>query len=159
MKRFRKIHACVAFALLLANACGKPHETSSGSPTLIEDSANIAAQSSIAVEGDDDFSHLIVQLPADYDDVKLCIGALDTCQNSGAKLIGLSKTAPGYWRSDAPVDIRHDFSAHVVKPASDRNSIIYSSNHEGLAQTDNVGDSPSGNAPYHRLPIERKAEA
>ncbi len=145
MKRFKPTHACAAIGLLLVTACGKPHETSSGTPSQIDDSANIAAQSSIAIDGDDEFSHLVVQLPAEYDDVRLCIGAVTTCQTPDATLIGLTKTSPGFWRSEAPIDIRQDFSAHVVRRDGDRNRILYSSDHEGLSPTD--GDTPSSSAP------------
>lgn len=152
MRRFSMVHASILVGLLAVNSCGDTHETSASSPTREEDAATIAANSSIAVDGDEDLAHIIVQMPADYDDVKLCIGAMADCQSTTAKLIGLSKTSPGYWRSDAPVDVRQDFLAHIVRPTSDRNEVIVSLNHEGISEESSTGDSPARDPSRIELP-------
>jgi hypothetical protein len=142
MRRFYLISFAIFLTHIMTSSCGNSGETTNGPAKTLDDNANLAERSSIAIEGEEDFAHLIVQMPADIKNLQICIGTLDKCEDPNAKLITLTKKSPGFWRSDAPVDVRTNFTAHVIRTDEGRHEIILSSEVVGLDSADQVDGRP-----------------
>lgn len=151
-----RIAALVAISLVTFNSCGAP-DLDQESRLRDRTVSNEAGTLALLDEGNS--SIVLVHLPADRDNVGLCMGASSGCLDASTPLVGLTKTSPGYWKSVSPIRLQDNLVVHVVGIDSGTRSILLSakisSNAAGNSQEQQTSElSPPANLPKMR-PIPR----
>ena len=80
----------------------------------------------LALQDQGDSSIVLIHLFSDHNDVGLCTGESSICLNPETPLLGLTKTAPGYWRSNAPVALSNNLVLHVIGIESGVRTVLLS---------------------------------